>query len=468
MIDQAAADSDDGRNPTTVTGVLWNRRRPANWLSDGLALRLPFFYGYVMIPVAMLLLIATSPGQTFAFSAFLPAIRQSLVLSESELSFAYMLGTLLAAIPLLLVGPLADRFGLRSTSFVAALALGCTCWFASTISGWYGLLAAFFLLRFLGQGTLSLLGNNTTAMWFRSRIGRVSAVISIGTSVAFAWVPEMVNDSIAEIGWQATYRWIAIAVTVVIVPMVVLLFRERPEDLGQRVDGASPDSDVVAKDIAKTGNHSVVATTTVDEPSWTMAEALRTRSYFILAVTNVSWAMIGTGVVFYLYTICQQRGLGSNVASDMFKTLGLAMLVGQLVGGVLADFVALNRLLGIGVTLLLAGIVMLVGGETEWLSHGFAFLFGGGQGMLLAVGSAVWVRYFGREHLGTIRGSVWCMTVAGSGCGPLLMGLSHDRLGSFQPALLAFGGTLFVASACAWFATPPERKQHVKAGGSAV
>ena len=69
----------------------------ANALSDRLAARLPFFYGYVMIPVAMMIQIGTSPGQTFAISAFTPEIRRSLELSDSRLSLAYILGTFLAA-----------------------------------------------------------------------------------------------------------------------------------------------------------------------------------------------------------------------------------------------------------------------------------------------------------------------------------------------------------------------------------
>ena len=48
-----------------------------NRASDHLAARLPFFYGYVMIPVAMFVQIATSPGQTFAVAAFTPSLRES-------------------------------------------------------------------------------------------------------------------------------------------------------------------------------------------------------------------------------------------------------------------------------------------------------------------------------------------------------------------------------------------------------
>lgn len=101
--------------------------RFADRFSDKLASRLPFYYGYVMIPVAMAVQIGSSPGQTFAVSAFKPALLEALSLTHTQFSFAYMTGTLLAAIPLSIVGPMADRFGLRAVTSVVVLALAATC-----------------------------------------------------------------------------------------------------------------------------------------------------------------------------------------------------------------------------------------------------------------------------------------------------------------------------------------------------
>ena len=76
-------------------------------ISRRIASRLPFYYGYVMMVIAMLVQICSSPGQTFAVSAFKPSLRDGLNLTESQLSLAYMLGTFLAAFPLSVIGPLA-------------------------------------------------------------------------------------------------------------------------------------------------------------------------------------------------------------------------------------------------------------------------------------------------------------------------------------------------------------------------
>jgi cyanate permease len=166
--------------------------------------------------------------------------------------------------------------------------------------------------------------------------------------------------------------------------------------------------------------------------------------------------MAGTGFVFYLFDICADRGQASHVAGDLFKTFGLTMLTLQLLGGLLADYFPLNRLLGIGAIMLAVGTAALWTARDAMMFHAFAGLFGGGQGLLISVGSVVWVRYYGRTYLGGIRGTIWSLTVAGSGCGPLLMGIVHDRFAVFDPAIKFFGMGMVVLSILAWWATPPK------------
>ena len=76
-----------------------------------------------MLPVATAGLIATSPAQPFGFAPFNPAVREALGLSHSAITGAYMLGTLLASIPLTYVGAAMDRFGPRRTMTVVVFLL---------------------------------------------------------------------------------------------------------------------------------------------------------------------------------------------------------------------------------------------------------------------------------------------------------------------------------------------------------
>ncbi|MEL6107022.1 MAG: MFS transporter [Planctomycetota bacterium] len=418
-----------------------------NALTDRLAQRLPVFYGYVMLPLALLLQIGSSPGQTFAVAAFTPSLLSALQLTESQLGFAYMLGTVCAAIPLAWIGPATDRVGLKSVACVVVLGLSAACLFASTVTNFVQLLAAFFLLRFLGQGAMTLLATNTKAMWFRARLGRVAAALSVGSALTFAWVPDWLSSAIAVYGWRATYQGIGVLLVVIILPSLMLLYRDRPEDVGQCVDGVSADP------AAENRSHKSEAE---ESSAVTLASAIRTRSYAILGLSNIFWAMAGTGVLFYLLTLCEDRGLDDSKL--LFKILGLSMLASQLSGGVLADFCRLNRLFGSGVCLIAVALTWLALDSTLIGIRGFAALFGAGQGLLISVTSVVMLRFYGREHLGSIRGAIWCGTVAGSGCGPLIMGLFKDNTGSYDGAILCFAAAMLPLSVAAWFIRPPTKQ----------
>ncbi|MCA9140355.1 MAG: MFS transporter [Planctomycetales bacterium] len=432
-----------------------------NLLSDRLAKRLPFFYGYLMLLLALLMQLGTSPGQTYAVSAFTPSLLSDLHLTESRLGLAYMLGTLLAAVPLTLVGPAADRHGLKIVSMAVITGLAAACVFASQVRGFYSLLAAFFLLRFLGQGSLSLVSSNTTAMWFRSRIGRVSAVLAIGSAIAFSFLPQWLAGCIEAVGWRSTYLYLAATLVLTLLPLVILLYRNRPEDLGQSVDGrVIALSAVVAAQTIETphggGGSKEAVEPETDPDSLTLSQAARTGSYYILGLSNIIWAMAGTGVVFYMYTLCDERHLPEGTAGGLFKILGISMLTMQLSGGVLADFMKLHRLLGVGTGLVTASLAWLYLDPTVLGARVFAAMFGGGQGMLISVSGVAWLRYYGRQHLGAIRGVVWCGTVAGSGCGPLIMGRIQDANGSYDAAIGMFALAMLPLAIAAWFIAPPK------------
>lgn len=416
-----------------------------NRLSQWLSGWLPFFYGYVMVLVAMLAQVCSSPGQTFAIAVFTPHLQATLGLTSSKLAAAYMLGTFFAAFPLSVIGPLSDRFGLRWTTVGVALGLSLSCWVVSAATGFFSLLLGFLLLRFLGQGALTLLGGNLVSMWFQKRLGTVNSVMSAGGAAAFAVVPLLLLECIESVGWRWTYVAIGAALMLTIVPCAVLLMRDRPEDLGQLPDGLRLP--------ASTCQTSVIAA--VCEPELTLSAAMRHRTFWILAVGMALWAMIGTGIVFYSLPIYDQYGIAPDRSKLLFATFSASMLVFQIVGGILADRAAMHRLLAIGFALLFAGaaVVPLTTGELH--VHIFALLFGAGQGIALSVNATMWVRYYGRQHLGKIRGAVWCTTVAGSGCGPFILGLFQDNLGSFTPGLWVFVGLLAPLPILSLWATAP-------------
>ena len=413
--------------------------------SERLAARLPFYYGWIMLPTAMLAAIATSPGQTFGVSVFNPSFRLTLGLSHSQLTGAYMVGTLLAALPQPYIGGLMDRYGIRRVMFIIVILLGLACIFMSQVQNLLMLSLAFFLLRLLGQGALSLLANNTLAMWFQVRLGTVAGLMNAGVAGSIALLPPLILVLITQFGWRGAYAMLGVLVWLVMLPLVLLFYRNRPEDVGQLLDGRSSSETATA--IEDTNN----------AVSFSLGEARRTRAYWILLILAAAWALIITGIFFNIVPIFTNQGLTDANAAGTFTTLALAMAAMQLIGGVLADHIRLNWLAAICTALVTAGIWVLSRSDSVILGHLYALLIGMGQGLFGAVNNTVWVRYYGRGHLGRIRGSVAMAMVAGSSAGPFIMGVTYDLFGNYQVSLNLFIALLIPLGIATLWATPPSK-----------
>jgi MFS-type transporter involved in bile tolerance (Atg22 family) len=121
----------------------------------------------------------------------------------------------------------------------------------------------------------------------------------------------------------------------------------------------------------------------------------------------------------------------------------------------LADRFRLNWLAAISTTLIATALGVLSLADSVWHAQLYALLIGISQGLFGAVNNTVWVRYFGRAHLGHIRGSVAMAMVAGSSAGPFIMGATYDLFGSYQVSLSLFIALLIPLSIATFWASPP-------------
>ncbi len=423
-----------------------------NRISDLLANKLPFFYGYLILLVAIAAQFGSSPGQTYAISVFSPHLETGLGLSKSALSAAYMLGTLLAAVPLTLIGPLSDRIGIRATVIGVAAGLVGACLIASQAQGFTSVLLVFLLLRFLGQGAMTLLAGNMVSMWFHRRLGTMNAIMCAGSATAFAIVPVVLQSYIESAGWRAAFVAQGVVLAALLLPALVLIYRNHPQEVLQHFDGdaAEPAWQSGGKSHAA-AQQSPAALKVVER---TLHEAVRNRTFWILAADMCFWAMIGTGVVFHSQAIFAQFGVTPAQTQAMFPVFSVSMLVAQLAGGPLADRIPMHYLLSVAFFVLAVGAASIPIAAGVAAVYLFALLFGAGQGLAISVTATMWARYYGREHLGKIRGAVWCLTVAGSGCGPLILGAISDATGSFVVGLWIFTALLIPLAPLSLLATP--------------
>ncbi|MDZ7844807.1 MAG: MFS transporter [Anaerolineales bacterium] len=416
--------------------------------SESLIDRIPFYYGWVMVPVAVIAQSMTGVGQTYGVSVFNPSFRSSLQISLSQLTGAYMFGTLLAALPQPYIGSLMDRFGIRRTMTWVVILLGLACLFISRVQGLVSLLLGFFLLRLLGQGALSLLSGNIPPMWFRKKLGTVTGLISSGRSASMAVVPPVFLALISRFGWRSAYVLLGVLVWVIMLPLLGLLFRNNPGEIGQTMDGV-PDNEVERAALNDDLDRSL-----------NLKEARRTPAYWIATLSAALWSMIVTAIFFNLLPIFNSQGLSDGAAAATYTTYAAASIAAQLIAGPLADKSRLQYLLAGCMGLMAVSVGVLSIANSTWLAHTYAGLLGISTGLIAVLDGTLWPRYYGRKHLGKIRGSVITVQVAGSSVGPFITGVLFDWSGSYQTSFWVFLGLLLPASVAAFWAVNPRADQE--------
>jgi MFS family permease len=409
---------------------------PANeWLRDD---------AWQMLALATLAMVATTPGQTFGFSFFIPEFRQSLGLTSSQVSAAYLLATLGAAFPLAWGGGLVDRWGLRRTLLATLVALAASCALMALVQSSAMLLLGFFALRTVGPGMLSLVAGNTLALWFDRRLGAASSVMQLAMAAAIAVGPALLFALIQACGWRAAYLVLALLIGAGLLPLAWRYYRERPAHAAA-ADGpylvGGPDAGPAPL------------------PSLNLAQAVRTSAFWLLLAAVGAWSLIGTGLMFHVEAIFAERHATSAQAAWASTAMAGSMALLQLGGGFLADRLAVATVLGVAMATISAGccaLALAVNGEQCLVGYA---LYGAGQGMMSIVAATGWPRFFGNRYLGSIRGVVVASTFALASLGPLATGLSADYLRGVAPSLWGFAALAGCLALASSLARPPERRQ---------
>ena len=331
--------------------------------------------------------------------------------------------------------------GIRWVMTVVVFLLGGVCILTSQVTGLVTLFLVFFLLRMLGQGALGLLAGNTLAMWFHDRLGTVTGIMALGWAGMNAVGPTLTLWAIKIFGWQWTWCILGLWVWGAMLPLLAFVFRDRPEDIGQHVDGVAKPEQHVAR-----------------VEGLTLRSALRTRAYWIMFAMTASTGMMGTGILFNIIPLFEAAGHTDFQATGAIGVFAVCLAVAHLVGGVLADRLALHRLLVLGLACYLTSLVCLYCLHRPGMVHAFAVTHGTAEGLLMVTSLTLWARYFGRAHLGKIRSSIWIAVVAGSSMGPFVMGITYDHFGRYDATLWVFMAMIVVLMVAMNFARAPSQE----------
>ena len=284
-------------------------------------------YAWIIVAVTFAATIMVA-GVRATPSVLIVPFEQEFHWSRAAISFAIGINLLLYGA----VGPFAaavmDRFGARRTIALALAATAVTVALTPLMNAAWQLVALWGVLVGLSTGFVgAYLAAFIAARWFATREGLVVGILTAGYAAGqLVFLPTMAALATSA-GWRVA-SLVLVAAVLALVPVIALLMRDRPEDLGLGAYGDPRGPQPVAP---PQGNPVAVAFRALGEGAWLRDFWLISGGYFICgASTN---GLIGT----HLIPACVDHGLTEVTGAGLLAAAGVFSFVGGALSGWLSD-----------------------------------------------------------------------------------------------------------------------------------
>ncbi len=429
------------------------------FFATALARRLPFFYGWIVLACVCCVAFARTGPAVATLSLFVGPMTEEFGWSRTALSGAVSLGGILAALTSPMIGAFLDRQGPRVILMAAVLTTSAT---ILALSGIHSLLAFYLLfciarMNFAGPFDLGTYG--AVANWFVARRPMATSIATLAQMVGLTCMPLIGYWAMAQGGWRT--GWIAIGLTVLImgfIPTWALMVR-RPEDLGLKPDGGgsppNPTNAIAETAAGATGTPAISTKYVAEEPSFTRAEAVSTRAFWMLSLYTLLIYPVQAGMSLHQAAHIVERGLGGAAAVTSVTSFSMASALSGLVFGALLRRLGVRFGLATSALLLTASAFLMQEAATAEAAIFAAILFGIGMGGIHIGLPVAWADYFGRRSFGAIRGVALTIQVTAQASGPLLSGALRDLSGDYHLSLLCFAALSGSAALAALLISAP-------------
>ncbi len=418
--------------------------------------RLPFYYGWVILIVGSLGVLASIPGQTMGVSVFTDHYIEHLKISRVSLSSAYMAGTLISSFLIPFAGSFYDKKGAKITSSIAAVALAffiSLLGFSRPISEFLTslfnlpptlvvialMIIGFFGIRFFGQGVLTIVARGMVARWFTSRRGLAVGLMGLVTSFGFSYAPQPLQSLITYFNYDRALLFIALMLVGVFLPIVLIFYKNDPASCNLEMEQGLKVKLTTSKYSSQDA-----------EIEKDVREAKKEPLFWVILLFLGYWGMYNTAITFHVVSIFNEVGTDALGAVKIFLPISIISVISRFIASFISDrfhvkyiyyvfsLVLISSSLGLFLLSTTFGYILLI------ISVGIA---GGLFGMLNII---TWPKLYGKKHLGAISGFAMSIIVAGSAIGPWLFSIifkytsSYKSLGLFGIVFSCVLALLFV------------------------
>ena len=329
--------------------------------------------------------------------------------------FSLLVGTapLAAGLSSPAVGWLMDRIGARQMMIAGASVVALSFMALSRANSAAAFLAIFVLLGVGITASTIIPTALVITNWFEENRGLALGVAFSGIPLGGTGVTIFANYVVLHYGFRAGYFAMAVPIVLIVIPMLAAFVRTRPDAHAHEA-----------------------AARALEVPGLELSEALRSRSFWLIAIAEVLFATAGVGVRIHLVPFLTGIGYSPTVAAGLFAAMFIFSAIGTFVIGHMADTRGGRVMLAAVFVAGAAGIATLLGAAHFAAAVAFIAVFGFVREthlLPLVINESLGVR-----RLGSILGLLALFTTFGFAAGPAIAGRIFDVTGSYTGAWILF------------------------------
>ncbi len=373
-------------------------------------------YAWLRLAVSLVLMTIGGSGM-YSVTVVLPRLQADFGVARADASLPYTLTMIGFGLGGVLMGRLADRFGVLVPVGLGAMGLGVGFVAAGLAPNlWLFCIAQGLLIGFLGTSATFAPLVADTSQWFDRRRGIALAICMSGNYTAGAVWPPVMQYFIDSVGWRQTYLGMGVFCVATMLPLAWMLRRRPP-----------PQAPVLAPVVPVGGGAPAAARPLGLHPNLLLA---------LLCVAGVSCCVAMSMPQVHIVAYCGDLGFGAARGAEMLSLmLGLGV-VSRLVSGWISDRIGGLRTLLLGAILQGIALLLFLPSDAMVSLYVVSGLFGLFQGGIVPAYALIVREYFPAHEAGGRVGTVLMSTLLGMALGGWMSGAIFDWTGSYHAAFV--------------------------------
>ena len=394
------------------------------------------FKGWQMVYTGMMMEFSVVGFIFYCFPLMFSALERDLGATQSQLSGALSLWFISSAIASIFLGRLLDKFSIKKIMMIGGVIFSLGLFSISFVQSSFSLLLIYATLLAIGGPALGNLSvTKLVANWFESNAGMALGIAAIGISFSGVILPILVDPLIEMIGWRSVYMVFGLIVIFLLIPTVRYFVIDTPEEIGQFKDNL-PDQPALDSSQDLLG----------------IKDFFKHGIFWIISLAFAFQFLAMGGVLLHLPLHSENQGfletwtiLGFPIKQTVFaySFAALGGVVGKVLFGYLMDRLRPNIPVMIMMAMQSIGIFGLTLIDNYLFFTIFCFVFGLGFGGAMVLMSACFLKAFGSQNLGSVRGVSAMLIVPVQPVGMVLVGTAFD-LNLYLESFLLMGAITLI------------------------